>query len=512
MVDQEGGLVERLAGPPSASAAEMGDARARRGRRAGRAPPAATCAGYGINVDLAPVLDVGAAGRSDRRARAGASGGRPRRVIEAGVDGFAAGPPRRRRRGHRQALPRPRRRRGQHRRRLPEDRRRRGRGCGAVDEAPVRGLRPSAAASWSCSASPPTPPSADRPAAFSRRIATGELRRRLGFEGVSDHRLASTRRPRPASAARERVALAAAGAGSDLLLYGDWRTAREVEPAAAPGARRGRARPRRLRGLRRAGARAAPRPGRLSPDGVRAAQRRGGGGSPARPATRSACRSARASPRRSWPPSASATTGRTCASTAPCSRSGPSSSPATGVNYLSGFFGPFERALRDAGAAISFAPADFRRFAPLYEQQRPAGDVHGRPLPPTPTATARSRCTPAARSPSSSAPATIPTGCSSSRRRAGYPRTAGIPPEHPHRLHVDQVDVLIESDADAARAARGRADRRRPRDRRARDRLHRRRLHAPDRHRSRPLDDRRRSSPRARPTTSASTRRCSPPA
>ena len=43
----------------------------------------------------------------------------------------------------------------------------------------------------------------------------------------------------------------------------------------------------------------------------------------------------------------------------------------SGVSYLSGFFGPFERALRDADAAISFAPADFRRFAPLYEEKQP---------------------------------------------------------------------------------------------------------------------------------------------
>ena len=32
------------------------------------------------------------------------------------------------------------------------------------------------------------------------------------------------------------------------------------------------------------------------------------------------------------------------------------------VHYLSGYYGPIERALRDAGANISFAPADFRRF------------------------------------------------------------------------------------------------------------------------------------------------------
>src|ERR1700755_333409 len=42
-----------------------------------------------------------------------------------------------------------------------------------------------------------------------------------------------------------------------------------------------------------------------------------------------------------------------------------------GVHYLSGFFGPHERALRDAGPAIGFTPADFRRFAPLLERQAP---------------------------------------------------------------------------------------------------------------------------------------------
>ena len=41
------------------------------------------------------------------------------------------------------------------------------------------------------------------------------------------------------------------------------------------------------------------------------------------------------------------------------------------VHYLSGFFGPIERALRDQDANISFAPADFRSFAPLLEEQMP---------------------------------------------------------------------------------------------------------------------------------------------
>ncbi|MEZ5272221.1 MAG: hypothetical protein R2694_07920 [Ilumatobacteraceae bacterium] len=33
----------------------------------------------------------------------------------------------------------------------------------------------------------------------------------------------------------------------------------------------------------------------------------------------------------------------------------------SGVHYRSGFFGPAERFLRDAGASIDFVPADFRR-------------------------------------------------------------------------------------------------------------------------------------------------------
>jgi acyl-CoA hydrolase len=42
-----------------------------------------------------------------------------------------------------------------------------------------------------------------------------------------------------------------------------------------------------------------------------------------------------------------------------------------GVAYLSGFFGPLERALRASGADIGFTPADFRRFEPLLERQAP---------------------------------------------------------------------------------------------------------------------------------------------
>lgn len=117
-----------------------------------------------------------------------------------------------------------------------------------------------------------------------------------------------------------------------------------------------------------------------------------------------------------------------------------------GVNYLSGFFGPFERGLRDADAAISFAPADFRRFAPLYEEQRP-----------------RVMCTVTAPPDADghlslslhaggsivelSRAAADPDRVLIVEAASGYPRTSGLLPDHPHRLHVDDVDVLIESDA-----------------------------------------------------------------
>ena len=117
------------------------------------------------------------------------------------------------------------------------------------------------------------------------------------------------------------------------------------------------------------------------------------------------------------------------------------------VHYLSGFFGPVERSLRDSGANISFAPADFRRFEPLLEQQAP-----------------RVMATVAA-------PPDAAGWCSLSLHAGGtlkellragadperlliaevsprFPRTHGLPPEHRHALHVDQIDVLVESDAE----------------------------------------------------------------
>jgi acyl-CoA hydrolase len=117
------------------------------------------------------------------------------------------------------------------------------------------------------------------------------------------------------------------------------------------------------------------------------------------------------------------------------------------VHYLSGFFGPVERSLRDAGANISFAPADFRRFEPLLEQQAP-----------------RVMAT-AAAPPDEAGWCSLSLhagGTGKDLARAGadpqrllvvevspnFPRTVGLPPEHLHAIHVDQIDVLVASEAE----------------------------------------------------------------
>ncbi|MDT5336788.1 MAG: hypothetical protein QOD90_2293 [Mycobacterium sp.] len=115
-----------------------------------------------------------------------------------------------------------------------------------------------------------------------------------------------------------------------------------------------------------------------------------------------------------------------------------------GVHYLSGFFGPLERALRDSGADIDFTPADFRRFGPLLERQAPRV-MTTVATPPD----ADGWC-----SLSLHAGGTI-----AELRRAGadpdrlliveaseaYPRTFGLGSDYRHALHVDEIDVLVHS-------------------------------------------------------------------
>jgi acyl-CoA hydrolase len=114
------------------------------------------------------------------------------------------------------------------------------------------------------------------------------------------------------------------------------------------------------------------------------------------------------------------------------------------VHYLSGFFGPLERALRDMGANLSFAAADFRRFEPILEALAPRVMTTAATPP-----DADGWCS-----------LSLHAGASVGElHRAGadpsrlliveasphFPRTVGWG-EHRHALHVDEIDVLVESD------------------------------------------------------------------
>lgn len=237
MVDQEGGLVKRLPGAPTASAQEMGSRGAafsgRQGRRTAR-----NLRGAGVNVDLAPVLDVGRPGGAIREEGRsfGATASKVSRTGVAFAEGLRAG-------GvattakHFPGL-------GAadintdvgvERIGLPKSTLRR------VDEAPFESFA-GAGGELVMMSSAIYPAFSERPAAFARPIATGELRDRIGFEGVSVtdalQSVAVAAFGGPAKAGR-----AAARAGTDLLLFSDFHAAARAG-AALRGALRRHALPR----------------------------------------------------------------------------------------------------------------------------------------------------------------------------------------------------------------------------------------------------------------------------
>ena len=213
MTDQEGGLVKRVSGAPTASAKEMG-ARgaafsARQGRRA-----AANLRDLGIDVDLAPVLDVGRPGgviaETDRSfgstaARVSATAVPFAKALEAGgvvatgkhFPGFGAARENTDFAVERVDLSK--------------------RELRAVDEKPYAAFA-AAGGEMVMLSTAIYPAFSDDPAAFTRAIVTGELRDRLGFEGVTITDALET----PAVAhfgGTAKVAVAGARAGADLLLF-----------------------------------------------------------------------------------------------------------------------------------------------------------------------------------------------------------------------------------------------------------------------------------------------------
>ena len=139
------------------------------------------------------------------------------------------------------------------------------------------------------------------------------------------------------------------------------------------------------------------------------------------------------------------------------------------VHYLSGFFGPVERALRDQGANISFVPADFRRFAPLLEEQSPRVMTTAAAPP-----NAEGWCSLSLHAGGSVAElhkaAQDPDRLLVVEVSERFPTTFGLPPDYVHAIHVEQADLVVESDkapfvledpppSDADRAIAGHASR-----------------------------------------------------
>lgn len=231
MTDQEGGLVKRVDGAPSASAQEMGVRRASFSRAQGR-DTASNLRSLGINVDLAPVLDVarpgGTIAATDRGFGSSAAAVAATAVpFAAGLQagGVAAtakhfpglGAARLNTDDAAQRIG------------LPESTLR------EVDEAPYRRFA-AAGGEMVMLSTAIYPAFSDRPAAFSRAVATGELRSRLGFEGVTITDALDTVAVQ-AFGSTPKAARAATTAGADLLLFTD--------PAEAAQAHRSL-----LRGLR----------------------------------------------------------------------------------------------------------------------------------------------------------------------------------------------------------------------------------------------------------------------
>jgi beta-N-acetylhexosaminidase len=213
MIDQEGGLVKRLPGAPAESAGDLGAHDDPALARAEGIATARNLRGYGVNVDLAPVLDLGLPG-SFQRATERAYGATPAKVSRIGgafADGLRAGGV------------------------LASAKHFPGLGRGGANEderlnrieVPLDVLRATDEAPFADAARRGVPlvmvstgiyPAlSERPAMFSRRVAETELRDELGFDGVTvtdDLEVAAIAHLTP-----ERKALAAVRAGDDLLLF-----------------------------------------------------------------------------------------------------------------------------------------------------------------------------------------------------------------------------------------------------------------------------------------------------
>jgi beta-N-acetylhexosaminidase len=214
-IDQEGGIVKRLAGAPRRSAAAIGRGGSEALARAEGRNTARNLRGVGVNVNFAPVVDIGRPGRI-MRAQGRAFSSSPARVTRLAA-AFAAGL----REGG--VIPCAKHFPGLGGARHDQDRRNNAITLSAErlrseDYAPYEHMAKQGLELVMTSTADYPALDPGRPAVFSSRILVDELRERVGFAGVTVTDSLGTR-----SATRlgspEARAVRAARAGNDLLLF-----------------------------------------------------------------------------------------------------------------------------------------------------------------------------------------------------------------------------------------------------------------------------------------------------
>ncbi len=118
-----------------------------------------------------------------------------------------------------------------------------------------------------------------------------------------------------------------------------------------------------------------------------------------------------------------------------------------GVRYLSGFFGPAERFLVESGGRVEFLPADFRRFTRIAEQLAPRV-VATVATPPDNDGYCSLSLHAGATIGAIHSAGADPDRLLVVETNAKFPRTFGLEPDHHHRVHIDEIDILVESDRD----------------------------------------------------------------
>lgn len=233
MVDQEGGLVKRLSGAPNASAEQMGSRGAAYSRQQGTLT-GRNLKNAGINVDLAPVLDVARAGGVIADTDRGF--GSTVKQVNATAIPFARAMQRTGVAATAKHFP------GLgaatentdfavQRIRLPKTTLQR------VDMAPYVPFI-SGGGRLVMVGSAIYPALGPRPAMFEPKIVRGELRQRLGFKGATVTDAMGTVAVNDFGGTK-RSAISAAHAGMDILLYGDWQSAEQGRAAIAARLRTG---------------------------------------------------------------------------------------------------------------------------------------------------------------------------------------------------------------------------------------------------------------------------------